>query len=136
MLIKIMCSIVLMIFIINIIGCGTHKEFILKRDWKSDELPKDKVVSIILKDGSTYDLSGISMSISSKGTKLIGKTDVVGIRVDSVSTYKEIEIQDIQYMWTKKSYANPFISAFTFLPGFLLPYLILLAVAIASGNLD
>jgi len=120
MLKNMMCLISLMAFIINIIGCGTHKEFLLKRKWYTDETLKDQIVFIILKDGSTYELSRISI----EGTKLVGKTVEEKSGSDLVSVEKEIEIQDIQNIWIEKSYADPFVPVFTFLGGLALISLI------------
>lgn len=102
MLKNMMCLISLMAFIINIIGCGTHKEFLIKRKCHTDELLIDKIVHITLKDGSTYELSNISV----EGTKLIGRTVEERYGSDLVSNDKEIEIQDIQNIWIEKSYTT------------------------------
>ena len=125
--------IVLIVFIINIIGCaGTHTEFLFKKEWKPDEVPKDNMVYITLKDGSTHRFS----SISFEGTKLIGKLKGWRSGVGSVLIDKEIEIQDIQYMWTKKYYADTSATIFTFLAGFVLTFFITMVVFYLSGHGD
>ena len=129
---KIIYSMGLMIFIIHFIGCaGTHQNFLLKREWKPDELPKDKIVSILLRDGSTCKLSNISL----KGTKLIGqtadKTSGGGMKLRIM----EIEVQDIQHIWIEKSYPTRTASVIMFIAGIALP-LILVIAAISSISFE
>jgi hypothetical protein len=111
MLKKMIYMAVLMIFIIIILGCaGTHKEFMLKRKLKPAELPKDKIVNVLLKDGSTFKLSIISL----EGTKLIGMTEEIRHGKGLVPVTKDIDVKDIQSMWIENTYAEPVTSGIVY----------------------
>lgn len=132
MLKRITCFIGIMIFVSIIFGCGSHKEFLLKREWQSNELPKDKIVNVILVDGSTYKLSDISFD----GTKLIGTTEVEKSGEGLLLRPKEIEVCDIRHMWVDKSDANLATMVITTGAGFFLPLLAIYAIMALSGYYD